>query len=92
MNKKGSITISIIALVLVVLVILVYLGNTFNQGCKNNSECGDDSYCGADNECHQYPPQVIVKENNYIPAAIIFGVSIITAALIYKKKQNDESH
>ena len=27
-----------------------------------------------------------------IPAAIIFGVSIITAALIYKKKQNDESH
>lgn len=89
MNKKGSLTISIIALVLVVIVIVVYLGSAFNRGCDSNSECGADSYCGADNECHQYPPQVVVKENNYIPAAIIFGVSIIVAALIYKKKNKE---
>ncbi|MFH1276256.1 MAG: hypothetical protein ABIH82_04020 [Candidatus Woesearchaeota archaeon] len=85
-GKKGSITLTVITLILVIVVILIYLFNLVGSECDKNSDCSENSYCGADNECHEYPPQVVVKENNFLLASIVFGVCLIVAAIILRKK------
>lgn len=54
--------------------------------CHVNSDCGDNSYCGSDFKCHVFPEVEVVKFDFVIPA-LIFGLFIVLAALILKKKQ-----
>lgn len=85
MNKKGSAGLAIVAVILALIILTVYLVNIAQRECNNNQDCGDDSYCGSDYECHQFPKQTLVKQNDFLPAAIVFGVSLIIAAKVFRK-------
>jgi hypothetical protein len=84
MNKKGSAALAIIAVILALLVLTVYLVNIAQRDCESNRDCPDNAYCGTDYECHQFPDQIIVKESNYVPAALIFGIFLVVAAYIFR--------
>ncbi|MFH1276255.1 MAG: hypothetical protein ABIH82_04015 [Candidatus Woesearchaeota archaeon] len=86
MDKRGSLTLSFVVIVLAIILLSTFLVGMASRECNNNSDCQDDSYCGADNSCHRYPDKVLVKQNNFVPAALVFGIAIIIAAFIYRKK------
>ncbi len=90
MNKKAEIAIAIIAVILALIILVIYLVNIATRECNNNSDCPSNSYCGTDYACHEFPNQVIVKETNFIPAAIIIGISLIIAAYIFKKEKIEQ--
>jgi len=74
---------------LIIIVIVFFLGWLINVGqreCKSNRDCGSESYCGSDFSCHSYPTiqKTVVKYNLFWPAVII-GVAIIIAAIIYRQ-------
>ena len=54
--------------------------------CHVNSDCRDNSYCGSDFNCHACPEVSVVRFDFVIPA-LIFGLCVVLAALILKKKQ-----
>ena len=77
-------------IVLVILSILLlgsFIFNLSSRECSDNKNCSDDSYCGSDFECHKYPEEIIVEKNNYIWPAVIFGVSLISAAYLFNRKK-----
>lgn len=98
MDKKASGAIGVIAVILAIVLIGYFIIDIAARGCSSNKDCQEDSYCGADNECHQYPPKVIVRENNFLPAALVLGACIIAAAVILRyqkkvqKKEKREEH
>ena len=79
MNKKGN---AAVAIILAMVILAIYLVNIAQRECESNKDCSSNSYCGTDYECHEYPNQVIVKQNNYVPAALIVGVALIVAAYL----------
>ncbi len=87
MNKKADIAIAIIAVILALIILVIYLVNVATRECNNNNDCPANAYCGTDYTCHEYPSQVIVKETNFIPAAIIIGIALIIAAYIFRKEK-----
>lgn len=89
MNQKGSAALAVVAVVLAFVILAMFLTNIAQRECKNNRDCADNSYCGTDYECHEFPRQVVVKESNYIWAALIMGVSLIVAAYIFRKGKNN---
>jgi len=76
--------------IIIVIVILIFLGWLVNMGgreCRTNKECGEDSYCGSDFACHQTPvieKSPVVVERHYTVPALILGVAIIVAAVIFR--------
>lgn len=87
MNQKGSAALAVVAVVLVFVILAMFLTNIAQRECDNNRDCADNSYCGTDYECHEFPGQVVVKETNFIPAALIVGISLIIAAYIFRKEK-----
>ncbi|MFH1682245.1 MAG: hypothetical protein ABIA37_00460 [Candidatus Woesearchaeota archaeon] len=83
MNKKavGLITVTII---LALLILIIFLVDVAKRECQGNNDCPENAYCGTDYECHQFPEEIIIKENNFVPAALILGISLIIAAYIFK--------
>lgn len=79
-----------ITAIIIVIVILIFLGWLVNMGgreCRTNKECGKDSYCGSDFACHQTPvieKSPVVVERHYTVPALILGVAIIVAAVIFR--------
>ncbi|MBT3835775.1 hypothetical protein HOD05_03050 [Candidatus Woesearchaeota archaeon] len=81
-NKKGNI--ALIAIILA-LVILGYMLTTFAlRDCNNNTDCAENAYCGSDYECHAYPDEIVYKQNNFVPASLILGISLILAAYLFR--------
>lgn len=71
--------------IVLALVVLAFILITFAQReCNSNRDCSDNAYCGSDHECHEYPNQIVVKETNYVNAALILGIFLIVAAYIFK--------
>ena len=83
---------------LVVLIIVFFVGwliTVSQRECRSNKDCGSESYCGSDFSCHQYPT-IYKTEYNFAVPAIIIGIAIIIAVLIYRwdkimPRRNDES-
>ncbi len=86
-HKKGSAAIAIIAIILAIIILAVYLVGIAQRDCNSNKDCSENAYCGTDYECHEFPQQIVVKEANYLPASIIFGISLIIAAYIYRGRK-----
>jgi len=85
-NKKGSSSNTII--ILLVLIILGYMLITFAiRDCNNNADCADNAYCGSNFECHTYPNEIVYTQNNFIPASIILGVSLILATYLFRTQK-----
>ncbi len=84
MNVKGNMGLVVVIVVLALALLAVVITNSAGHECEKNSECAENSYCGADNECHLYPEEVVVTQNNYLPAAIVLGLALIFAAYIMR--------
>ncbi len=83
MDKKGSLAL-IAAIIVLCLVILAYvLIDVSMWDCHNNRDCQSNAYCGTDHECHEYPSQVLVK-NNYTGTAFVFGIFLFLSVFFYK--------
>jgi len=82
MNKKGNL--AIIAIILAVIIFTLIMFHYTSRECSSNKECTTDSYCGTDYECHKYPNAVLIKQNNYLGAAIILGIALMVSAYIYR--------
>lgn len=92
MNKKGSVMMLAAVLLLGAIILVGLASNLALRECNNNSECPDDHYCSSNHECRPYPEEVVVRNNYNLLAAIVLGASMITAAVIWKKKgKNDNS-
>ncbi|HLD72207.1 MAG TPA: hypothetical protein VJA23_01340 [Candidatus Nanoarchaeia archaeon] len=83
-HKKGSTALALIAIILAIIILAVYLVGIAQRDCNSNKDCPENAYCGTDYECHDFPQQILVKEANYVPASIIFGISLIIAAYVYR--------
>lgn len=89
MDSKGSIALAIVAIILALTILAIYLVNVAQRECNSNKDCPEMAYCGVDYECHDFPPQIVVKENNFLPAAIIGGIAIIIAAYVFRRRGNN---
>ncbi len=85
MNKKGSLGLIIVIVILSLVILSVYLVGVATRGCNSNKDCAKSAYCGTDYECHDFPKEIIVKENNFVPASVILSIGLITSALIFRK-------
>jgi hypothetical protein len=86
MNNKGSLTLGFVVIILALIILGSFLIDVASRECNKNADCSADSYCNSENECHKFPDKVLVGQNNFVPASLIFGISIIIAALIFRKK------
>ncbi len=84
LHKKGSTALALIAIILAIIILAVYLVGIAQRDCNSNKDCPENAYCGTDYECHDFPQQILVKEANYVPAALIFGINLIIATYIYR--------
>ena len=77
-----------VAAVLIIIVIVFFLGWLINIGqreCRTNRDCGSESYCGSDFSCHSYPTiQKTVVQYNFFWPALIIGIAIVVAAMIFR--------
>ena len=87
MNKKASIALVAVIVILALVILVIFLTNIASRECKNNRDCAENNYCGTDYECHEFPAQVVVKESNFIPAALILGISLMVAAYIFRREK-----
>ena len=84
MHKKGALALGIVAVLLALIILAGYLMNVSMRNCNSNNECPANAYCGSDYECHEFPEQIVVKENNFLPASIVLGMSFIIGVIILK--------
>jgi len=93
-NKKSEAGSALIIIILIVL-FLGWVINVSQRECKTNKDCASESYCGSDFSCHSYPNiQKTVVQYNFFWPAVVIGIAIIVAALIFnwnKIKQKDEN-
>ena len=85
MNKKGN-SIAIVAIILAITVLTVFLVSIAQRECNANKDCPSNAYCNTKYECVEYPEHIVVKDNSYLPAALVLGFAIIIAVLINKGK------
>ncbi|MBI2112257.1 hypothetical protein HYT52_01855 [Candidatus Woesearchaeota archaeon] len=86
MNNRGSLAISFVAIVAAIIILSWFLIGVSARECNRNAECSADSYCGADHSCHQYPETILLRQTNFFPSVLIMGISVIIAALIFRKR------
>lgn len=89
MNTKASAALAVVAVVLALVILGIFLVNISQRDCNSNRDCSANAYCGVDYGCHPFPEQIIVKENNFIPAALIVSMALIIAAYIFSKRKNN---
>lgn len=87
MDRRGSIGLIIVIILLILVIFAGYLVEVASRECTSNKDCSAAAYCGSDYECHEFPEKIIVKENNYVWAAAILGISVIIAAYLYQRKK-----
>lgn len=84
MSKKGGGFVVAIIVVIALFIIFSKVIELAQKECSADKDCPSDSYCGSDFQCHKYP---IITQVSYIPAALIFGLCIIIAAVILRWKK-----
>ena len=84
MNIKASLGIIVIAVVLALVVLGSFLINLAGRECNNNKDCSQSAYCGSDYQCHEYPKNILVEKNSFVPASIIISVGLILTAFVHK--------
>lgn len=84
MNSKGNMGLIVVIVILTLALLAVIITSNAGHECEKNSECSKNSYCGADNECHEYPAEIVVTENNYFPAALVLGVAMVVSAYLMR--------
>ena len=89
MNKKGSVILVTAILLLGAIIMVILAANLSLRECNNNGDCSADSYCGSNYQCLPYPEEVVVRDNNYLLAAIVLGVSMIIAAYILRRGKKE---
>ena len=82
MNKKG--VVPAIAIILALVILIIILVSYAGRECNSNRDCPDNAYCDSQYDCRQYPEQVVLTQNTYLPAAIVLGLSLIVAAFIVR--------
>ncbi|MBI2658608.1 hypothetical protein HYX05_00715 [Candidatus Woesearchaeota archaeon] len=84
LNKKSEAATTLLV-ILVIVFLIGWLVNVNQRECKRNSDCSSESYCGSDFSCHSYPTiqKTVVQYNLFWPAVIV-GIALVLAALIYK--------
>ena len=87
MSTKASAALGIVAVVLALIILTIYLVNLAGRECKSNKDCTSAAYCGSDFACHAYPKEIVTTKDNYVPAALIVGISLMVAAWINRKKK-----
>ncbi len=89
--KKSEAGLVVVFVVIVILFFLGWLINFSQRECKSNKDCGSESYCGSDFACHQYPNiQKTIIQYNFFWPALILGIAIVAAAMIFRWKKNNE--
>ena len=83
--KKSEAGLTILLVIIVIVLFLGWLINLSQRECKSNRDCGSEAYCGSDFSCHSYPTiqKTVVQYNLFWPALII-GLAIVIAAIIFK--------
>ncbi len=81
MSKKGQGFVVAIIVVVALFIIFSKVIELAQKECNADKDCTYDSYCGSDFQCHKYP---IITHISYVPAALIFGLCIIIAAVILR--------
>ena len=86
-SRKSEIGLGIIVLVVIVLFSLGWIVNINQRECRSNKDCNSEAYCGTDFSCHTYPTiqKTVVQYNLFWPAVVI-GIAIVAAALIFKEQ------
>ncbi|MFA6460950.1 MAG: hypothetical protein WCV90_01685 [Candidatus Woesearchaeota archaeon] len=84
MHKKANLGMILVIVVLGLVILSLVLIDFSKRECNKNSECSQTAYCGADYKCHEFPKEIVVKENSYVTAAIILGIALIVAAYIFR--------
>ncbi len=74
--KKANLALAVVAIVLALVLLGTYMVNLFGRECKSNKDCAQDAYCGSDFACHQYPAEIIVKQQSFVAPAIILGICL----------------
>lgn len=83
MNKKAELGLITVVIILAIAIVSLVVSSSFNRECNRNAECAENAYCGADYACHEYPSEIQVQQNTFLPAAIVLGIALIVAAYIY---------
>ena len=88
LNNKGEAGLVIIIILVIVVFFFGWLINVSQRECKSNRDCISESYCGSDFSCHTYPniQKTVVQYNLFWPAVVI-GIAIIIAALIFRRER-----
>ncbi len=84
MNKKANAGILIIAVVLALVVLGSFLINLATRDCNSNKDCPQSAYCGSDYKCHEYPKNIVVEKNSFVPASLIISVGLVLTAFVHK--------
>lgn len=84
MNKTGNAALTIIIIVLALVILAFFLVDIAQRDCNSNNDCAKNAYCDSNHECHEYPNEIVIKENNFLSAAIVLGIALIIAAYIYR--------
>lgn len=84
MDKRGSGGLIAIIIILILLVFVIFLVEIAQRDCNSNRDCPANAYCGSDHECHEYPQQILMRDNNLILPALILGLALIIAARIFR--------
>ena len=85
MYKKSEVGLVAILIIVIALFFFGWLINLNQRECSRNKDCGSESYCGSDFSCHSYPTiqKTVVQYNLFWPAVII-GIAIVAAMMIYR--------
>ena len=87
MNQKGNMVLGVIAILLGLIILAFILINVAQRECNSNRDCPENAYCNTQHECVEFPEQVVIKQSNLIPSAIIIGIALIIAAYIFRGKK-----
>lgn len=87
-SKKASLAVAVV-IVIALFIIFAQIISLSKRECSFDRDCASDSYCGSDYQCHKYP---VITETNYVPAALIIGISLIIAAVILRWKKQALNH
>jgi len=83
MDRKGSVVVGILVVIIIVIAVL-WIIDWGSRDCRTDTDCPQGYYCGSDFECHEHKVVQITQEIDYTTPAVILGICIVAAAWILK--------
>lgn len=90
MNKKGF-SLIVVTMILALIILIGIIVNLSLRECNSNRDCSDNAYCDSKHECKAYPDKLLVKENNFLSAALVLGVALMVSAYIFNRNKPSSS-